>query len=340
MPAVQRAEVALRVNGDEHRLTIDTRATLLDVLREELGLTGTKKGCDHGQCGACTVLLDGMRVNACLALRGRPRRRGDHDDRGPGRRRRDAASDAGGVPRARRASSAATARPGRSARAVGLLDEARAADGEPAALDDAEIRERMSGNLCRCGAYPNIVAAVREVAGAMRPFAYERAADPDAARAALAAAGPGARFLAGGTNLVDLMKLGVEAPPALVDVARLPLGTIEVTGADGALHAGAAVTNAALARDARVAERLARALARRCSPARPASCATSRRSAATSCSAPAARTSRTSPRPATSARAGGIAWLPGARRRPPQPRDPRPLRGVRRDAPVRHGRGA
>jgi xanthine dehydrogenase YagS FAD-binding subunit len=85
----------------------------------------------------------------------------------------------------------------------------------------------------------------------MRPFAYEKASDPDGARAALAAAGRGARFLAGGTNLVDLMKLGVEAPPALVDVAKLPLGTIEV-GPDGALEAGAAVTNAALAHDARV----------------------------------------------------------------------------------------
>jgi xanthine dehydrogenase YagS FAD-binding subunit len=85
----------------------------------------------------------------------------------------------------------------------------------------------------------------------MRPFAYERAADPDAARAALAAAGPRARYLAGGTNLVDLMKLGVEAPPALVDVAKLPLGTIEVA-ADGALEAGATVTNAALAHDPRV----------------------------------------------------------------------------------------
>jgi xanthine dehydrogenase YagS FAD-binding subunit len=85
----------------------------------------------------------------------------------------------------------------------------------------------------------------------MRPFAYERAADPDAARAALAAAGPGARYLAGGTNLVDLMKLGVESPTALVDVAKLPLATIEV-GSGGALEAGAAVTNTALATDPRV----------------------------------------------------------------------------------------
>jgi xanthine dehydrogenase YagS FAD-binding subunit len=85
----------------------------------------------------------------------------------------------------------------------------------------------------------------------MRPFAYERATDPDEARTLLAAAGPGARYLAGGTNLVDLMKLGVEAPPALVDVARLPLGTIAET-ADGGLAVGAAVTNAALAADPRV----------------------------------------------------------------------------------------
>lgn len=88
----------------------------------------------------------------------------------------------------------------------------------------------------------------------MRPFAYERAADPDAARAALAAAGPGARYLAGGTNLVDLMKLGVEAPHALVDVRQLPLGEIEVTG-EGTLEIGAAVTNAQLGRDPRVRER-------------------------------------------------------------------------------------
>ncbi|HET6508190.1 MAG TPA: xanthine dehydrogenase family protein subunit M [Baekduia sp.] len=85
----------------------------------------------------------------------------------------------------------------------------------------------------------------------MRPFAYERATDPDGARALLAAAGPGARYLGGGTNLVDLMKLGVEAPGALVDVAKLPLATIEL-GADGALEAGAAVTNTALANDPRV----------------------------------------------------------------------------------------
>jgi xanthine dehydrogenase YagS FAD-binding subunit len=88
----------------------------------------------------------------------------------------------------------------------------------------------------------------------MRPFAYEQAADVDGARAALAAAGPGARFLAGGTNLVDLMKLGVEAPPALVDVRRLPLDAIEET-TGGGLRAGAAVTNTALATDARVRER-------------------------------------------------------------------------------------
>jgi xanthine dehydrogenase YagT iron-sulfur-binding subunit len=157
--AVQRADVVLRVNGEERRVTIDTRATLLDVLRETLGLTGTKKGCDHGQCGACTVLLDGRRANACLALAVA------HD--GAEVTTIEGLADGDDLHPVQEAFLEHDAfqcgycTPGQICSAVGMLDEARAAGD---ALDDAEIRERLSGNLCRCGAYVNIVAAVAEVA--------------------------------------------------------------------------------------------------------------------------------------------------------------------------------
>jgi xanthine dehydrogenase YagT iron-sulfur-binding subunit len=165
IPAVQRTEVVLHVNGDEHRLSIDTRATLLDVLREQLGLTGSKKGCDHGQCGACTVLLDGTRVNACLALAVA------HD--GAAITTVEGLADGENLHPIQEAFLEHDAfqcgycTPGQLCSAVGMLDEADRR-GELGALDDAEIRERMSGNLCRCGAYPNILAAVREVAAARR----------------------------------------------------------------------------------------------------------------------------------------------------------------------------
>jgi xanthine dehydrogenase YagT iron-sulfur-binding subunit len=134
------AEIALRINGEEHRLAIDVRTTLLDLLREQLGLTGAKKGCDHGQCGACTILLDGRRANACLAL---------------------AVAHDGAELVERDAFQCGYCTPGQLCSAAGMLAEAEA---EGVALDAAEIRERMSGNLCRCGAYPNIVAAIGDVA--------------------------------------------------------------------------------------------------------------------------------------------------------------------------------
>ena len=139
----------LRVNGVEHTLELDTRTSLLDLCREHLGLTGSKKGCDQGQCGACTVLLDGRRANACLALAVA------HDGaevitvEGLDHPLQDAFV-------AHDAFQCGYCTPGQLCSAVGLLEE----EGE---LDAAAIRELMSGNICRCGAYPNIVAAIEEV---------------------------------------------------------------------------------------------------------------------------------------------------------------------------------
>jgi xanthine dehydrogenase YagT iron-sulfur-binding subunit len=162
---VHRCDVVLSVNGEEHRLAIDTRATLLDVLREALGLTGAKKGCDHGQCGACTVLVDGRRVNSCLMLAVAHAGAevttieglADGDRLHP---LQEAFLEHDGF-------QCGYCTPGQICSAVGLLSEAEAA-GETAALDGDEIRERLSGNLCRCGAYVNIVAAVSDVAGVGR----------------------------------------------------------------------------------------------------------------------------------------------------------------------------
>ena len=172
MPDHTRSEVSLRVNETTHRVPVDNRRTLLDLLREDLGLTGPKKGCDHGQCGACTVLCDGRRVVSCLTLA--------------------VAADGAAVTTVEGLAGAGELRPlqeafvrldgfqcgyctpGQLCSAVGMLAEhaagwpsavtADAAPGRAPELDEAEVRERMSGNLCRCGAYPSIVRAVLETA--------------------------------------------------------------------------------------------------------------------------------------------------------------------------------
>lgn len=172
----QRVSTTLRVNGASHELSIEPRVTLLDALREHLGLTGTKKGCDRGQCGACTVLVNGRRINSCLALaimhahdeivtvEGLAAADGTLHPLQAAFVRRDALQ-------------CGYCTPGQLCSAVALLEEHRngarqsgesgAASGIPEAgapLTDDVIREWMSGNLCRCGAYTNILAAIRDVA--------------------------------------------------------------------------------------------------------------------------------------------------------------------------------
>ena len=147
--------VMLRVNGRVRRLQLDSRVTLLDALRDHLDLTGTKKGCDQGACGACTVLLDGKRVLSCLALAAQCDGRAVTTIEG-------LAPD-GRLHPVQQAFirhdgfQCGYCTPGQIMSAVALLEEGRAGS-------DEEIREFMSGNLCRCGAYPNIVAAIRDVA--------------------------------------------------------------------------------------------------------------------------------------------------------------------------------
>jgi xanthine dehydrogenase YagT iron-sulfur-binding subunit len=148
----------LKINGQDHRLSLEPRVTLLDALREHVGLTGTKKGCDQGQCGACTLHVDGMRVLACLTLAAQVEGREITTIEG--------LSEAGALHPVQAAFLEQDAfqcgycTPGQIMSAVACIREGHAGS-------DEEIREYMSGNLCRCGAYPHIVAAVRKAAEAV-----------------------------------------------------------------------------------------------------------------------------------------------------------------------------
>lgn len=163
--------MSLRINAKDFAVELDPRTTLLDALRNHLGLTGSKKGCDHGQCGACTVLVDGRRINSCLTLAAM--HEGDEITTVEGLAEGDRLHPVQAAFVARDGFQCGYCTPGQICSAVGMLGEARAgwpshasADVAAAsvALCDAEIRERMSGNICRCAAYPNIVAAIRDAA--------------------------------------------------------------------------------------------------------------------------------------------------------------------------------
>lgn len=162
-------KTTINVNGEARSLDLDPRTTLLDALREHLKLTGSKKGCDHGQCGACTVLVNGVRINACLSLAVM------HDG--------DAVTTIEGIGTPDHLHPIQTAflthdayqcgycTPGQICSTLGMLSELEAGvpsqetpPGAAPVLSDAEIRERMSGNICRCSAYPQIVAAIRDAA--------------------------------------------------------------------------------------------------------------------------------------------------------------------------------
>ena len=171
-PPPPSVSVTLQINGHSHSLTLDPRTTLLDALREHLALTGSKKGCDHGQCGACTVLIEGRRINSCLTLAVM------HDGQ--------SVTTIEGLAQGTNLHPLQTAfvehdgfqcgycTSGQICSAFGMLAESRS--GMPsyvtddltksaAELTDVEIRERMSGNICRCAAYPNIVEAIKQAAG-------------------------------------------------------------------------------------------------------------------------------------------------------------------------------
>ena len=178
-PTPQILNLTLKVNGESKSLALDSRTSLLDALREHMDLTGSKKGCDHGQCGACTVLLDGRRVNSCLTLAAMAE--GYEITTIEGLAKGDNLHPVQAAFLEHDGYQCGYCTPGQICSAVALLDEQKRGELSIVSLQgkqeqarnpthpdltDTEIRERMSGNICRCGAYPNIVAAVRAAAGA------------------------------------------------------------------------------------------------------------------------------------------------------------------------------
>ncbi len=165
------AAVAFKVNGTAHKLELDTRTSLLDALREHLHLTGTKKGCDHGQCGACTVLVDGRRINSCLTLA--VMHDGDKITTIEGLGTPDKMHPMQDAFVERDGYQCGYCTPGQICSAVAVLDEIKAGIPSHVTADltatpkvtASELRERMSGNICRCGAYSNIIDAITDVAG-------------------------------------------------------------------------------------------------------------------------------------------------------------------------------
>ena len=154
VPGANSVDLTLRVNGAEHAIKIEPRVTLLDALREYIGLTGTKKGCNHGQCGACTVLVDGRRINSCLSFA--VMHAGKSITTVEGLAKGDQLHPMQEAFLVHDGFQCGYCTPGQIVSAVGLLSE-------ECGSTDADVRECMSGNICRCGAYPNIVAAIQEV---------------------------------------------------------------------------------------------------------------------------------------------------------------------------------
>ena len=175
-PTVEKIAVRLRVNGSNYGLSLDPRVSLLNLLREQLDLTGTKKGCDHGQCGACTVLVDGRRINSCLALA--VTYDGAEITTIEGLAKGDQLHPLQAAFIEHEGFQCGYCTSGQICSAVAMLQEVEegtvshvTADVRrqgPIELTDEEIRERMAGNICRCGAYPGIVSAIREVSEAGR----------------------------------------------------------------------------------------------------------------------------------------------------------------------------
>lgn len=169
-PRAPPRPVQLNINGKDYALSLEPRVTLLDALREYIGMTGAKKGCDRGQCGACTVLVNGRRINACLTLA--VMHEGDRITTIEGIASGDTLSPLQAAFIEHDAFQCGYCTPGQICSATACIDELRAGTASAVSADvskasplsDDEIRERMSGNICRCGAYPNIVIAIRKVA--------------------------------------------------------------------------------------------------------------------------------------------------------------------------------